>query len=202
MSQPNDPAKSTVSPANPGAGNSPASKAEVPQKVETLEELRKRRKPMSAPVRRLETTTIPGFHLHWFREQNIPRAENAGYRFVLTHEVEINTRNVSLPSEMGSTADLSNRVTVQYGGDTLYLMKLPEELYKEDMAIIAARNAEVWKQIFRGEQLAGQQERTPGDTSNRYLKEASASGSDLARAALRRDNKPLFARTYKASTTT
>lgn len=93
-------------------------------------------------------------------------------------------------------------MTVQYGGDTLYLMKLPEELYKEDMAIIAARNAEVWKQIFRGEQLAGQQERTPGDTSNRYLKEASASGSDLARAALRRDNKPLFARTYKASTTT
>jgi hypothetical protein len=150
---------------------------------------------MSAPVRRLETSKIPGFKLHWIKEQNLPRAEGAGYVHVLLDEVEVNTRNVSVPSELGSTSDLSNRVSVQYGGDTLYLMKLPSELYAEDMALIADRNKDVWQQIFRGEMLVGEAQNNPGDTSNRYLKEATVTGSDVSRAA--RSNVPLFQRKFK-----
>lgn len=195
MSQLNDPAKSLLNPANQGAGGSVANTKAVDAAVQTATRAAKRRRPMSAPVRRLETSKIPGFKLHWFREQNIGRAEAAGYVFVLTKEVEINTRNVSVPSELGSTSDLSDRVTVQYGGDTVYLMKLPESLYAEDMAIISERNQEIWQQIFRGELTAGERQSVPGDTSNRYLKEASVSGGDVARAA--RNKTPLFARKFK-----
>ncbi len=183
------------SPANPGAGNSPASPKTVPGAVAQAARARKIRKPMSAPVRRLETTKIPGFKLHWIKEQNLPRADQAGYVHVTTEEVEINSRNVSVPSEMGSSSDLSNRVSVQYGGDTLYLMKLPEALYAEDMAIIAEKNKDIWSQIFRGEMLAGERQSNPGDTSHRYLKEATVSGADVARA--QRANVPLFNRKFK-----
>lgn len=191
----NTPAKPAVSPASPSAGNSPASPAKVDDAVKQVIQAQKRRKPMSAPVRRLEATPIPGFKLHWIKEQNLRRAAEAGYAHVLIDETQVNSRNVSVPSEVGSTSDLSNRVSVQYGGDTLYLMKLPESLYAEDMAIIADRNKEVWQQIFRGEMLAGEAQANPGDTSERYLKEASVSGGDVARAS--RSKVPLFARKFK-----
>lgn len=184
-----------TSPATPAAGNSPAAPAQVNAAVKQVVQAQKRRKPMSAPVRRLEAMPIPGFKLHWIKEQNLPRAEEAGYVHVLLTETMVNSRNVSVPAEMGSTSDLSNRVSVQYGGDTLYLMKLPESLYKEDMAIIAQRNVEVWQQIFRGELLAGEQQKNPGDTSNRYLKEATATGADVTRA--QRAKVPLFNRKFK-----
>lgn len=153
------------------------------------------RRPMNAPTRRLESSGIEGFHLHWIRESNLSRAQQAGYNFVKIDEVEVNHRNVSVPSEMGSTSDLSDRVSVQYGGDTLFLMKLEEALFREDMAAIGERNQEIWQQIFRGEQIAGTSQQTPGDTSHRYVKEATATGADLTRA--QRGKIPLFARKFK-----
>ncbi len=183
-------------PANAGAGNSPAAPKTPPAAAQKVEAAKRVRRPMSAPVRRLETTGIPGFHLHWFREPNVSRAQEAGYAFVNCDEVGVNHRNVAQPSEMGSSADLSNRMTVQYGGDTLYLMKLPEELYKEDMSLLAERNIEIWQQIFRGEDIMGANgQPNPGDTQHRYVKEAQASGGDLARA--KRATTPLFARKFK-----
>lgn len=184
-----------ASPANLGAGASVASSKALAPEVKAGEAAKRQRRPMSAPTRRLETTKIPGYHLHWIREQNIPRAQEAGYEFVRTAEVSVNHRNVSVPSEVGSTADLSDRVSVQYGGDTLYLLKLEESLYQEDMAAIAARNVEVWEQIFRGEEIVGQGQSNPGDTSHRYVKQAEATGGDLARA--QRSRTPLFGRKFK-----
>lgn len=194
----NTPIKSSLpaSPADGGAGNSPANTAGVAAAVKAATTAARSRRPMSAPQRRLEATPIPGFHLHWIREVNLNSALQASYQFVTQGEVEVNHRNVSVPAEVGGTSDLSDRVTVQYGGDTLYLMKLDEALYNEDMAKLAERNANIWSQIFRGEQIAGQTQQNPGDTAHRYVKEAKAAGSELARAA-RRNAQPVFNRTFK-----
>jgi len=186
------------SPANSGTGQSVGAAKGVADAVKSATRSAKARRPMSVPVRRLETTHIPGYHLHWIKEQNLPQAYQAAYVHVTEDEVEINTRNVGVSTIQGATSDLSNRVSVQYGGDTLFLMKLEESYYQEDMAALGQRNAEIWQQIFRGEQIAGAVQNNPGDTSNAYVKEAKASGSDLARAALR-SNKPLFQRSYKES---
>ena len=183
--------------ADQGKGGSVASPASVPQAVKEQIRSLKPRIPMSAPRRRLETSLIPGFHLHWMKEESLPQAYAAHYAHVLDNEVEINTRNVSISGEMGSTADLSNRVTVQYGGDTMYLMKLPQEFYDQDMELIKQRNVDIWAQIFRGEEIAGQMVPNPGDTSNRYVKTAEVQGSDLTRAKAGRASIPLFNRKFK-----
>lgn len=180
------------SPSDVSKGLSPATPGTVSEAVKTEVRQTKRRRPMSVPTRRLETSPIPGYHLHWIRQENLPQAIGASYQHVLEDEVEINTRNVALDSAVGGTADLSNRVSVQYGGDTLFLMKLDEALYNEDMAILAERNIEVWKQIFRGEQIAGAQQAVPGDNTNTYVAKAEATGLNLKRTAT-----PLFARRFK-----
>ena len=185
---------SRFSPANAGAGQSPAETAGVAAAVKTATRDGKTRRPMSAPTRRLEATSIPGYHLHWIKAENILQAQQAFYDFVLVSEVEINHRNVTLDTAVGATSDLSDRVTVQYGSDTLYLMKLDESLYNEDMAALAAKNAELWKQIFRGEQIAGTTVPNPGDTSHTYIKE------DMTKAeggALNRAKQALYSRKYK-----
>jgi len=185
---------SQFSPAAAGAGKSPAVAADVSGAVKEAVRSAKTRRPMSSPTRRLETTLIPGYHLHWIKEENVRQAQGASYEFVHTNEVEINSRNVSLDSAAGQGSDLSDRVTVQYGGDTLYLMKLEESLYNEDMAAIAARNIQLWQQIFRGEQIAGQAGVNPGDTSHTYIKQ------DMTKAeggALNRARQSLFSRKFK-----
>ena len=181
-----------ASPAAAAAGKSVAESSALDAASASEVRSAKRRRPMSVPTRRLETTLLPGFHLHWIKDQNLPQAYGAAYVHVLDNEVEINTRNVALDTTVGSTADLSNRVSIQYGGDTLYLMKLNETLYNEDMAILAERNAVIWRQIFRGEQIAGSMAPNPGDTSQTYVKTAKADGADLARA-----KSPLFSRKFK-----
>lgn len=152
---------------------------------------------MSIPVRRLEASEIPGYHLHWIREPNIPQALAAHYEFVEEHESVINTRNVGVDSMAGVSNDLSNRISVQHGGDTLYLMKLREEFFKEDMAVLASSNREIWEQIFRGEQVAGQAVKNPGDSSHTYLKEATVNDSGKAINPHDRSHKPLMQRQYK-----
>lgn len=188
------PNPNSTSPANEGQGSSVANLKEVSSAVAKEVRAAKARRPMSTPTRRLETTQIPGFHLHWMKQENLPQAYAASYQHVLDGEVEINTRNVSIDSTMGATADLSDRVTVQFGGDTLYLMKLDEALYNEDMALVAKRNANILQQIFRGEQIAGAMGPNPGDSSNSYVKKDMTS---FNRANRLRDEKPLFDRKYK-----
>lgn len=191
------PSRTDQAPSASGQGGSVAGAGVLgaDQKKDVQE--RKRRISMSAPVRRLEATQIPGYHLHWFREENIGRAQQAYYDFVLTNEVEVNSRNVALEQGVTSTSDMSDRVTVQFGGETVYLMKLREEHYQEDMAALAEKNHEIWQQIFRGEEVAGAGKTNPGDPSHRYVKEAKIEGGDVARAAHLRHNQPLFNRKYK-----
>lgn len=135
----------------------------------------RRRIPMSIPRRKLETTDIPGFHQHWFVEENIERAIQAGYTFVDDKEVTVTQSGVGNSLELSGNQDLGSRVRVVAGlgrdgkGSYLTLMKLKEEFRREDQVMIEERNASVLQQIFRGEMIYGTENESQSDRNLRYV---------------------------------
>src|SRR6266404_67244 len=103
------------------------------------------RRPMSTARQRFQTTEIPGWHLHWFKEDNVPQAIDAYYEFVDRSEVNMNQLNVALGGASSGT-DLGSRVSLiadktESGSPVrAYLMKLKEEYWLADRAEIDARN--------------------------------------------------------------
>jgi hypothetical protein len=164
---PNNPANSTVEPK----GN------------------RRARVPMSVAMRKLETPEIPGYHLHWIKEANIPRALAAYYEFVNDDEVPINQRNPGLDTELSGNTDLGARVSIAAGlgannlPERLYLMKLAEEYWIEDRSKIDGRNASMLGQIFRGEKIIDKDEVSKDVKETRYV--------DMERT---RERRALFSR--------
>jgi hypothetical protein len=138
----------------------------------------RKRIPMSVPQRRLEVTQIPGYHLHWFRGENVPRALQAGYEFVEDKEVQLNQLNVGTSKDMNGNADMGSRVRVVAGTaadgnvEHLTLMKIREEWWNEDRKSIEERNASVMSAIFRDEQILGSEKVSPEDQGARYVKTA------------------------------
>ena len=146
----------------------------VEQRAE-VQVARRRRIPMSVSVRKLEVPDLPGYHLHWMlgEPDRIARAFNAGYDFV--KEDELPGFRVGLGDEAGiqGNSDLGTRVSVVAGGvgsdnqaSRLYLMKLPLELYEEDMAARDAQGQETVNAL-KGDPNA--QKSAIGDNSNRYI---------------------------------
>jgi hypothetical protein len=164
-------------------GNNPAN-AEVEPKGN-----RRARVPMSVAMRKLETPEIPGYHLHWIKESNIPRALAAYYEFVEDSEVPINQRNPGLDTEISGNTDLGARVSIAAGigannlPERLYLMKLAEEFWIEDRAKIDGRNASMMGQIFRGEKILDKDEVSSDVKQTRYV--------DMERT---RERRALFSR--------
>jgi hypothetical protein len=149
--------------------NNPANKTVEPKGN------RKHRVPMSVPMRKLEVPEIPGFHLHWIKESNIPRAIQACYEFVEFNEVPVNQRNVGTDTEISGNTDLGSHVSISAGigadgrPERLVLMKLPEDLWVEDRAAIDGRHASIMSGIFRGETILGTEKDKPGDEGTRYV---------------------------------
>jgi hypothetical protein len=138
-------------PANKNAAN--------PAQVATAKptEERRRRIPMSAPVRRLEVEEIPGYRTYWFRESNVIRAQAAGYEFVNKEDVKLLSIPVaSNPGGDGNT-DLGTHVSIVAGTtehgqpERLVLMKIKREWFREDQRELAEMNAKRLESIFGGE---------------------------------------------------
>src|ERR1700676_276687 len=106
---------------------------------------RKNRIPMSVPMRKLEVPEISGYHLHWIKESNIPRALQACYEFVDYDEVPVNQRGVGTDTEMSGNTDLGSRVSI----DT--------------------RNAGIMGSIFRGEKILDKGEVSDDIRETRYV---------------------------------
>lgn len=154
--------------------------------------LERKRIPMSTPQRRLEVTPIVGYHLHWFRDDNIERAINAGYEFVEDREVELNQRGAATSRDISGNADLGTRVRIvsgmgAQGAEFLTLMKIKEEFFQEDQKAIENRNASIMSAIFRDEQILGSDKQDGTDKALSYVKQADA-------------NLPLFNRRAKKAT--
>lgn len=99
----------------------PRTEAPVPTVAAEDNPRRAARKPFGSAEQKLAYPSREGFHRHWFNDVagRIGRAQEAGYE-----HVKANGNNVS------------RVVGVAEGGGplTAYLMELPEEWYKEDMA--------------------------------------------------------------------
>lgn len=150
--------------------------ANDPKKV--AETQARKRIPMSVPQRRLEVPDMPGYHLHWFLDRNVPRAVQAGYEFVDSRQVPILQHGVANPKDTSGNADLGSRVRVVGGtaanGDVEYLnlMKIREEWWKEDRRALEERNAAIIKSIFVDEEILGSEQSSPGDRGAAYVKTA------------------------------
>lgn len=136
---------------------------------------RAQRVPMSVPMRKLEVPDIAGYHLHWIKESNIPRAIQAWYEFVDYTEVPVNQRGVGTDTEITGNTDLGSRISIQAGigsdgrPERLVLMKLAEQYWLEDRAKIDGRNASVMGAIFRGEKIIGTERDSADDSGTRYV---------------------------------
>lgn len=123
---------------------------------------RRRRIPMSVAKRKMEVEALPGFHLHWFSEANVPQAIDAGYEFVSNEEISLNQLGVGARHNMTGNTDMGSRISIigslsgpAGGPERAYLMKLKEEYRKEDLESMAKVAAAPLEAIFQGEMIAG-----------------------------------------------
>lgn len=149
--------------------------ANATDKVDTTA---RKRIPMSIPQRKLEVPDVPGYHLHWFLERNVPRAVQGGYEMVQASEVALNPGHVGSSSAVSGNSDMGSNVSI-LGGTTeegkperLVLMKIREEWWREDQKLIEERNASVMSAIFRDEKALGQEGERADDRQKTYVGKA------------------------------
>ena len=144
----------------------------------------RKRRPLSAPMRKMELPTIPGFHIHWINDYpgRLEQAQDGGYSFVERAEVVMNDRGPT-PTD----SDLGSRVSMVVGSNAdgtalrAYAMKIKQEWYDEDQAAIQAHNDHIDKTIRRGQQQV-EGEKTE-DARQRYVKTADYRTNFLKRRA-------------------
>ena len=122
------------------------------------------RVPMSVPRRKLQTPEIPGYHLHWFLEENVFLAQQAFYEFVEMGELPIAQFNPATSLDVSGSLDLGTKVCIvgnKIGAlgkpEMQYLMKLPLEYWSEDQRKLEELNAAKLGQIFKGERILGEE---------------------------------------------
>lgn len=102
------------------------------------------RKPFGSHTQKLAYPAREGYHRHWFNDTRarIMRAGEAGYEHVKDH----------------TGKNVETVVGVSDGGEALhaFLMEIPEEYYKEDMAAEQLRIDEMDKSIRRGADTNGE----------------------------------------------
>lgn len=150
--------------------------ANVPQPTKA----ERSRIPMTAPQRRLEVGTLPGYHLQWIRgtPDRIAQAVNAGFLHVRRGEIDVNATGLgSEPLDAGGT-DLGENISIiDSAGDVttggqpicMYLMKQPQEYHDEDTAIIQSRNDQVVDALTAGLTGAGQGSENSDDVATRFV---------------------------------
>lgn len=130
---------------------------------------RAERVPFGQASLRLSSTSIPGMHLHWVNDwhpqmtDRLNQAEAAGYEFVTQSEVQ-----TAMMLGGRQSTDLGSRVSRIVGTRpdgvpiTAYLMKIPEEWFRE-------HQQPVWDRADKidGAIRSGQFERQKDD--NRYV---------------------------------
>lgn len=111
---------------------------------------KKNRKPFGAQIQKLAYEPRIGYHRHWFNDRpgRVQQALEAGY----THVKDAKGNNVSLPVGVNDSG----------GALVAFLMEIPEEWYKEDMAAQQAKLDQLHESI-----KAGSLNEQPGE--NRYI---------------------------------
>ena len=152
------------------ASNTPAPKAETnpSNRPEKMTEVRRdNRIPMSLPTMRLQVPEIPGYHLHWMRDDpgRLDQALRAGYVFVEHDEVMLNRVGLANGGMDSGTSDLGSRVSIATGDHHLFLMKLPQEFWEDDQKTAGEKQEQIASTI-RGDKGFAE---AGLDASNRYV---------------------------------
>lgn len=106
---------------------------------------------------RLQVPDLPGFHLYWFKEENVPAAIDAYYDFVKRGELTLNPLGIGGTLDGDGNTDLGSNVSIVAGTNSigqpvrLILMKLPLEYHREDQKMIEQRNMSIMEAIFGDE---------------------------------------------------
>jgi len=140
-----------------------------------------RRIPMSVPSLKLAVPEIPGYHTHWFKAENVPRALQAGYVFVDRDETA--TQFAELAG--GENQDMGTRVSAYAGHEfdmqgqpqRLYLMKLLNEHWEEDQRTLEGRSEQMLDALRRG--LPANEGGV--DNSHRYIPEHAEANRNVFR---------------------
>ena len=139
----------------------------------------RKRIPMSLPQQRLNVADLPGFHLHWFRESNIARAMDAGYEIVHRQEITINQHGIASSRDISGNTDLGSNVSVvgnaassEGAAERLVLMKIKEEYWLEDKALLDEKNALIMASIFGDEKIIGPEGKINELGQTEYVKQA------------------------------
>lgn len=126
--------------------NNPSEGAEPPT--------RRPRISMSEAQRRLEVPDLPGYRLYWFKDENVPKAQDAYYEHVKDWEIRVAHNSIGSGEIVSGNTDLGTNVSIIAGQNEagapvrLNLMKLPIEYYREDQKKIEMRNASMMEAIF------------------------------------------------------
>jgi hypothetical protein len=134
-------------------GNSATENNENPANTLETSKIERTRIPMSLPIQKLAVPPIPGYHLHWMRGDaaRVQQALRAGYEFVNQDEVDVTNTNLADNAETSGSTDMGSRVSIVAGSEIdaggqperLFLMKLRQEYWEEDQAVLENRNEEV-----------------------------------------------------------
>jgi hypothetical protein len=156
---------------------------------------RRRRVPMSVPTRKLEVDPIPGFHLHWFAENKVPRARAAGYEIVNVGEVTLNGNplggGMDGNTDLGSNVSIVGSVDGPNGHERLVLMKLREEFWQEDCEALRAKNEGIYTAIFGGEIIGtNEQGQVQSLPDHAYVKQAESTSPALRRKPIMNRGMP------------
>jgi hypothetical protein len=150
-----------------------------PASTPAAKQERRKRIPMSVPTRKLEVAEMPGYHLHWFRESNIARAEQAGYELVHKEELHVNQQGLGSSKDLTGSTDLGSNVSIvgnaassEGAAERLVLMKIKEEWYREDKALLDEQNAKIMGSIFGEEKIIGPEGKINELGQMEYVKQA------------------------------
>lgn len=135
-----------------------------------------RRIPMSIPRPKLTAPTLPGHHLHWINDDDnrINDALQGGYVFVESDEVLLNSFSTATDTSVSGNTDLGTRVSLFVGttrsGQPMraYLMKIKQEWYDQDQAIIQERSDRIDQTLKAGK--LGIEKADAQDASKTYVR--------------------------------
>lgn len=86
----------------------------------------------------------PGWHYCWVNEDKVDRYISGGYEFV-THEVQVGDRKIDNASMIGG------KVAMAVGnGITAYLLRCPEDIFKEEMSLVDERTDQTEQSLREG----------------------------------------------------
>lgn len=144
--------------------------------------------PMSVPTLKLAVPEIPGYYLHWFRDEpgRIAQALRASYEFVSDEEVQMPGGFLGSDTAESRNSDMGSRVSMLAGGTNakgdagrLYLMKLKKELRDKDLGLMADQSDKLAKSMLNAQIGADGSGEKGEDRGLRYTRTKKA--SDLFR---------------------